>query len=231
MSKFLSGVIQEFGWLKYKLQTKYLGLNDPRGIFPGLLSRHEGVALFKLAKSLPPNAVMVEIGCYGGLSSAYLLEGAKKSGAFLHSIDPFDADMENQMQDESNIMLADKKFSAKEIDAKLRDFGLRNFKLIRGFSFEVVKEWTKQIDLLWIDGNHQYGAVKQDYDQWEPFLKIGGIIAFHDSNKLDSSQGWSKYGWEGPTTLVNEELRSPGWHNIRKMDSITIAVKTNRRGG
>jgi hypothetical protein len=225
MSKFTDRFTQEIRWARYKVQVWKLGLNDPRGTFTGLLSQQEGITLFKLVRKLLNNAVIVEIGCYGGLSSAYLLEGAKK-GAFLYSIDPFDSDIDYLHEDESNVILADKKFSAEEVEAKLKTFGFKNFELKEGFSFDIVRNWNRPIDLLWIDGNHDYQAVKQDYEQWEPFIKIGGFIAFHDSNKKDNSHGWSKWGWEGPTRLVREVLRPPKWSRVTRNDSITYAKKT-----
>ena len=40
--------------------------------------------------------------------------------------------------------------------------------------------------MLWIDGDHTYDAVRQDIDDWTPFVAIGGFAAFHDTK--------SKYG-------------------------------------
>jgi len=228
MIKILERFIREWRWLSYKIQAKSLGLNDPRGYFSGLLSYKEGITLFKLSRSLSENTLMVEIGCFGGLSSAYLLEGSKNNRALLYSIDPFDSDLEYQVRDESNLMPANKKPNMAEVETKLKIFGLKNFELIQGLSFEVVKKWNKPIDLLWIDGNHDYEAVKQDYQQWEPFLKVGGIIAFHDSNKKDNSEGWSEGGWEGPTRLVKEVLHPPKWDQLMRIDSITSAKKQDK---
>lgn len=38
-----------------------------------------------------------------------------------------------------------------------------------------------QIDFLFIDGDHEYHAVKRDFLTWLPFVRKGGIIAFHDA--------------------------------------------------
>ncbi|AFY70948.1 hypothetical protein Pse7367_2693 [Thalassoporum mexicanum PCC 7367] len=38
----------------------------------------------------------------------------------------------------------------------------------------------KQLDLLFIDGDHTYDGVKQDFLCYHQFVKPGGIIAFHD---------------------------------------------------
>lgn len=35
-------------------------------------------------------------------------------------------------------------------------------------------------DLIFIDGNHSYETVKNDYEIYSPLLDFGGIIAFHD---------------------------------------------------
>jgi cephalosporin hydroxylase len=40
----------------------------------------------------------------------------------------------------------------------------------------------EQIDFLFIDGDHTYEGVKQDYEMYSPLVKQGGYIAFHDIN-------------------------------------------------
>lgn len=50
-------------------------------------------------------------------------------------------------------------------------------KLVNG---TLEKEHKTRIDLLYIDGDHTYNGVKTDFDYFSPFVKKGGIIAFHD---------------------------------------------------
>jgi cephalosporin hydroxylase len=39
------------------------------------------------------------------------------------------------------------------------------------------------VDFLFIDGDHTYMGVKKDYELYSPFVRKGGIIAFHDIGK------------------------------------------------
>ena len=41
-------------------------------------------------------------------------------------------------------------------------------------------EWNKPIDLLFIDNSHITKDIKDDWDKYEPFVKKGGYIVFHD---------------------------------------------------
>lgn len=47
-------------------------------------------------------------------------------------------------------------------------------------SAEIGKAWTRPLRLLWIDGDHMYEGVKQDFDLFAPHLTNGAIIAMHD---------------------------------------------------
>ncbi len=58
---------------------------------------------------------------------------------------------------------------------------LDNLEIIKGYFDEVAKEWDKEIDLLHIDGLHDYANCKNDCDTWSPFLKENGVIIFHDT--------------------------------------------------
>ncbi len=41
-------------------------------------------------------------------------------------------------------------------------------------------KWSKEIDILFIDGNHSYKYCKADYERYEPFVRKGGLILLHD---------------------------------------------------
>lgn len=38
----------------------------------------------------------------------------------------------------------------------------------------------RRIDCLFIDGDHTYDGVRQDYEMYSPLVRRGGLIAFHD---------------------------------------------------
>ncbi len=47
-------------------------------------------------------------------------------------------------------------------------------------SDELGKSWGKEIDLIHIDGDHRYEAVKKDIERWVPHLKKGSWVYLHD---------------------------------------------------
>ena len=38
----------------------------------------------------------------------------------------------------------------------------------------------REVDFVFIDGDHTYEGVKQDFEMYSPLVKDGGIVAFHD---------------------------------------------------
>jgi len=55
--------------------------------------------------------------------------------------------------------------------------------------------WVKEkpIDILLIDGDHSYEGCKTDYLKFEPFVREGGLILFHDV--LLEKSGVNKFFW------------------------------------
>ena len=43
-------------------------------------------------------------------------------------------------------------------------------------------EWGKELDLLYIDGDHEYEAVLSDFNKFSKFVKKDGFVVFHDSH-------------------------------------------------
>jgi cephalosporin hydroxylase len=74
------------------------------------------------------------------------------------------------------------------------------YHLIKGKSEDVVEDFKNlnlEIDYLFIDGDHSYQGVMNDYNNYLPFVKKGGIIVFDNYNDE---------GWKQVTTAVNEIL-------------------------
>ncbi|OGI12318.1 MAG: hypothetical protein A2Y40_10630 [Candidatus Margulisbacteria bacterium GWF2_35_9] len=206
---------------------------------PGFLYPGEGEKFVELAKSLPKKSVIVEIGTMAGLSSYYWASGVKKSEGMVFSIDPFDIDINEQKkryqdsyseidQGTKNITFH-KKYSKQEVKENLDKYHLKGrYRLIHGFSEDVVKNWNIKIDLLFLDGSHNYLSIKQDFLEWTTHLKPGGIVVIHDSNQNLSI---SMAGFSGPTKFVSEYLvGSIEWHIMERFRASTIAVKKKEKG-
>ena len=66
---------------------------------------------------------------------------------------------------------------------------------IQDDSKKVAKTWDKgDVDILLIDGAHDYDNCKNDYELWEPFVKENGLILFHDP--LWPHKGVTKVFWD-----------------------------------
>ena len=137
----------------------------------GHLGLNEGRLLFKIARSLKDNSVIVEIGAFKGKSSCFIAEGINSKRIQFFSIDTWYNDtMQQGRQDVFAGFLENIKPYKDKIQA------------LRGYSYEVIRNWPQQrkIDFLWIDGDHSYEGVKRDIQDWLPLVKKKGIVCFHD---------------------------------------------------
>ena len=63
----------------------------------------------------------------------------------------------------------------------------------------------KQVDILFIDGDHQYEGVKRDFELWSPLVRSGGVIVFHDIVKCDANNYGVHILWEELKSLHRTE--------------------------
>lgn len=178
----------------------------------GWLRDAEAKLLYKLAQNIPQNGVIVEIGSWQGKSTIWLGKGAEKVNAKVYAIDPHTGDSSEIIEQYGG-----------HIDTF--DSFLRNIKKsslentvypIKKHSYHALGDVKEEIDLLFIDGAHEYEAVKKDYEMWFPKLKEGGIIAFHDTVGKFS----------GPRIFVQKHIfGSRKFKKVRFTDSITYAIK------
>ena len=134
------------------------------------------IELYGLVKGLSKLKIkpqcIVEIGSYCGGSTVTIAKEAVRLNPDIkiYAIDPFIFDEERY------------KWNYEEaFDKNVNDSGLNNSVVkLKDYSFNVAKQWDKQIDFLFIDGDHGYEGVVKDINNFVPFVKEGGIIAFHD---------------------------------------------------
>lgn len=112
--------------------------------------------------------VTVELGVDYGYSS-FLMALCQDNPVY--GIDCFDVSVHGPREDDDYQFV----MSVKE------KLGLDNLEIIKGYFDDVVKTWDKEIDLLHIDGLHDYENCKNDCDTWAPLVKEDGVILFHDT--------------------------------------------------
>lgn len=104
---------------------------------------------------------------------------------------------------------------------------LNQWRLIKGYSHDVAETWQKKIDFIFIDGDHSYEGVKQDFDDWFPKVSKGGIIFLHDSRLLPGSlKDQFNRGWDGSTKLSGELKKRKDIKLIDQAYSMTVWQKT-----
>jgi hypothetical protein len=79
----------------------------------------------------------------------------------------------------------------------------------------------RELDFLFIDGDHIYEAVKKDFEDWWPKLQIPGYMLFHDAARREDV---NFDGWPGPIQLCNE-LEQKGFKLEDRVDTIKVFKK------
>ena len=167
-----------------------------------LLFEGEKEALYKYAKD---SFTILEIGVFEGASAAVLKKALYEYHGTLFLVDPFVPDSMNS------------KIKARKWMAKLKVYFTDFFKgkkvhWIFKYSTEIsVKE--KVFDFIFIDGDHTIKGVKKDFFRFNSSLKIGGIIAFHDSVKFSFG------GHPGPMK-IRELILSDFSHKFKLIDTV-----------
>jgi glycosyltransferase involved in cell wall biosynthesis/ADP-heptose:LPS heptosyltransferase/radical SAM superfamily enzyme YgiQ (UPF0313 family)/predicted O-methyltransferase YrrM/2-polyprenyl-3-methyl-5-hydroxy-6-metoxy-1,4-benzoquinol methylase len=131
----------------------------------GFLVQDDERFLFEVAKSLPDDATIVEIGSYKGRSTcclAYACLGTRKK---VYSIDICFANATGFAEWKENVG---------------RNGLLDYVTPIAGNSKNIATQWDKGIDFIFIDGSHSYLPVLSDFIGFYPWVKDNGVIAFHD---------------------------------------------------
>lgn len=152
----------------------------------GWISGEEGLALFHYAQDVT-SGVIVEIGSWKGKSTIYLGAGARGERTRVFAIDPFKGSPIHQVNGPV--------FTLPEFLENIQNAGLLDVVTpLTLSSLEARKLCPFTVAVLFIDGDHDSPHPAEDIEAWEPLVKVGGRIAFHDAYfpGVVSAIGWVK---------------------------------------
>jgi len=181
----------------------------------------ERVHLYLLAAHLPAPATVVEIGAWVGVSTCYLGLGLRAAGGGkIYAVDTFLGTTLNEVtrgawkKTVSRLGGSTLELFEQNIEA----LGLQEYVVaVVQTSAEAAQEWQGgELDLLYIDGDHVYEAVKLDYEGWADKVREGGWIVFHDYDERHP----------GVKRLVDEVLEGDlAGQPRRQVDSLLMVQK------
>ncbi len=196
ISNIKDSVQQTREWVRVEIPQKiYLlwhKLREDNKIFTHL-TIDEKILIHQIVKS-NKNLVCVEIGSFLGASSCFICNAISRKSK-LYCIDTWgnhamkfsesDSEIANERDTYPEFRNNTLKYRSKIIE--LREWSNK--------AFHELQSREKSIDFLFIDGDHSYESVKQDWDLYSSLLKPGAIVAFHDT-------GWA----EGVNKVIRESV-------------------------
>jgi hypothetical protein len=136
----------------------------------GWMTRQQGRALWCAADSLTPGATVVEIGSHQGRSTIILAAAASRSRASVVAVDPF---VEGRLFGGQST----RDLFERNIDAS----GLaQHVRLEAEYSHRLLARWNEPVELLYIDGKHDYWSCTRDLG-WVAHMTEGSQIFVHDA--------------------------------------------------
>lgn len=196
----------------------FIGLHDRFQNIFGYLAPMEGYALKLLASSVQAKGEIVEISSFMGKSTCWLAAGImNQCEVKVNAVDHFKGSPEHQAGQVSECgELVEKGSTLNAFKKNIKAVELEQWvHAMVGSSEEIVRQWTKPIRLLFIDGDHAYEASKKDFELWSPFVVRGGVIAFHDIT-----------AWDGVTRFYRQLMAgSREYQEIMKVESLAVIKK------
>lgn len=164
------------------------GSTDPEQLQYGQILSTEGWLLRQLARAVPADRVIVEIGSYTGKSTCCLARGsAEGNRAPVFAVDLWTEGKSRRGRFRARLpdeLPGSSKFHRPEVleifRRRMDAFGFADLVYpIMGESRAVAADFRHSVGLLFIDAEHTYEACRADFEAWAPRLD-GGVVALHD---------------------------------------------------
>jgi len=169
------------------------------------------------------NGIVVEVGVYGGASLLPIVEICQKTNTKIFGIDPWEKlNVTHRMTPGGQQISVDNCNSNQLKTVRLHLENIIKIEsyeeaitLIHDFSQEASIQFKENtIDVLYLDGSHDYDAVLGDLESWFPKIKRGGVLLGDDWNWLGVRTAAQDYCKENKLNL--EDIGFNGWKIIKQ---------------
>jgi predicted O-methyltransferase YrrM len=178
--------------------------------------------LYGLIRSMKPE-VCVEIGSARGRSACFIGMALKENGrGKLFAIDPHRQTSWNDFQSNDTFDIINHNLAALHVTSEVE--------IVRMTSEEAAKVWSRQIDMIFIDGDHSYEGIKRDWELFLPYLTTFGIAILHDTMwDLRPDPRWSRNDMGVPRFV--DELRQQGYPVVTIDKDCGVSLVQPTKGG
>lgn len=176
---------------------------------PGWLTRDQGRLLHDEAWRLGPGPVALEIGSHQGRSTIVLASALRERGGRLIAMDPF---VEGRLFGGTPTRT---KFEQHLREAAVEDA----VELVADYSTKARPSWDRPLDLLYIDGKHDYWTVSDDL-RWSVHLPEGAAVLIHDSfSSIGVTLGLLRHALGSRTLAYESRAGSLALFRVRRATS------------
>jgi predicted O-methyltransferase YrrM len=139
----------------------------------GYLYPQEAVFLYRIARFVPGDEPIVEIGSFRGRSTLCLARGVSDRGSgTVVSVDPHVYGTEADLRENLRHFAA-----APRVDLRVER------------SCDAAASWSGPARAVFVDGNHEEAEARADAGAWLPHVKAGGYLLMHDATDLSRFPG------------------------------------------
>lgn len=140
---------------------------------------HHYHILYDIADSINKEEInYVEIGCYAGGSACLMLQRTKTNVISIDLGEPISEEV--VLKNTKNHNIHQNSFSYIKGNSQVLETKERLKSIMLGYK-------SQEIDILFIDGDHSFNGVHNDFNLYEDLVSIGGYIVFDDYNDPEHS--------------------------------------------
>jgi len=183
------------------------------------LRSEERRELFLLAERA--EGVVVELGCYRGLSTLYIAAGA---GGHVFSVDNFRGPPDPRYAVNRDRYFAEPEIVREKYLESIRSLGLSDMvSLLEMDTVAAARIDLGEVGLLFIDADHSYAGALNDFNAWHPKVVSGGTVAMHNASGTGVNGNQVKY--PGVMKAFAEAVLAGRLLNPRMVGTMGIGVK------
>jgi hypothetical protein len=197
---------------RFFLKTKLPYLKD----IEGFLSQNEAYVLYKIASTLQPNSIVIEIGSWKGKSTYCIAKGLNRSSR-IFAVDPFDTSGDIDAKKEYDKNKGTLSLIFQFWNNMIKHHVTNKVIPCIGFANEF-NDFLPSANFIFIDGDHSIDGCENDFLLYRDKLTGEKLLAFHDYYPSRKDLG--------PTYVIDKYLlNNEDWEVVTIQDTIAVFRK------